>query len=235
MKPATVLLQVVLVAGGILVYDALRDDPAPASTSDLSPEPAAPSAGKEDARVAALRESLDRLAARVASLEAARVPVPALPRREEAPDPAPSPVAPRPRPPPPVVPHVGEITAEELARFRALQDAAARQRAAEALRASLAAGLATLPVRLSADQQGAVLDEAVRMHRRAAAVRRDLLARGAGAERLRADLASLRAEFARSVGGLVPGSHGDIVAGHLTDRIGLGAAAAQVDDEEAGG
>lgn len=158
------LVNVVLVAGGIVVYDQLRDH-APAPVYGDAGGLSAQDLARLDARYLdkggnepGLRATGvdERLLARIAALEA-KVGA-ALPEGPAAADPEAGPSAPV-RPlasPDPAVP-VAEPTDAEVARFRRLMERAEEARREERERERLAGFLERLEVNLNADQQEKLL------------------------------------------------------------------------------
>lgn len=185
----SLLTTAVLVVGAFVVYDLWRgpgshDAARPARDPDVTTG----TAPRIDERFAAIARRLDALEARVAEL--ARV-EPAPPVASPAPSPAPPPVRDVPSLP---GPHDDDVTAEEVARFLALERAAIHHRRAEAVARALARKLDGMPEPPEGDERARVLEESLRIWSEAERVRThdavmlDPRARRDAVERLARDL-----------------------------------------------
>lgn len=240
MKASALLLQALLVVVGILAYDAWRGrgaPPPPDSGDDVPTRPRAPGDGSarapasDDPRLAAILARLARLEARTTTQPEASPAPPPRSAREERP-PVAIPAAP---PLPPPVPDGVEFTAEEVSRFRALAEAAARQRRAEATQRSVASALDRLGDLLSPAERERLLAEAVRAWAIAEQEDRRLdAARAPRTERIQA-LDAVRLAFHAGVGRILDLVRAEKVLAAVEPIVGLRAGAASIQDEDGPG
>lgn len=245
MKPPTLVLQVAIVVAGIFVYDQfLEPNPPPAAPLgevvpshefQTTPEPEradSPTPMLKGPEAAVLRGRIETLIARVDGLEAVLRTRPA-PVRETAtgsrsPFRLPSVEGQSPAPLPPET----TFTAEEVARFRALQQAALRHRRAEQIQEQIAKTLDGVDVSLRDDVRGELIGAALRIWWAADDTRRKREEDPAGWERYRETSDRLREELRAAVGRIMGGTDADAVSERLIFVLGLHPAALVPSDGE---
>jgi hypothetical protein len=232
-KASSLLAPALLVVVGIAVYDSLRSSgggtPLPGGAEVVRDVPTPAPAAVEPARPTVPQERLAEIEARLDRLEST---VRGWLRPPGDPSGRDSPPRSVPFVTPLSAPGDVEIRPEEVARFRALEEAADSQRRAESLHRSLSGALDKLNLHLYPDERARVLEEALRAAHLAQEAQKRLAAASApAAERLRA-FDEIRTQFQATVERLVPGVRADAVTATLAPLVGLRPGSRSTDDEE---